>query len=131
AEPASAAGVEAGWILERLARPAPSRTPFVELRPSRLLKAPLRLEGEYRRPDGDVLVREVRTPYAETTTVGDGEAVIERAGRAPRRVSLDRAPELAGLRGSFEALLAGDREVLEREFEVRAEGSRERWTLHL
>ncbi|MCE7032146.1 fatty acyl CoA synthetase [Lysobacter sp. GX 14042] len=131
AEPSTGTGVEAGWILERLVRPAPSRTPFVELRQSRLLKTPLRLEGEYRRPADDVLVREVQVPYAETTTLRDGEAVIERAGRNPRRVSLDGAPELAGLRGSFEALLAGDRDVLEREFDLRAEGGRERWTLHL
>lgn len=131
AEPSTDTGVEAAWILERLVRPAPSRTPFVELRQSRLLKTPLRLEGEYRRPGDDVLVREVHVPYAETTTLRDDEAVIERAGRNPRRVSLDSAPELAGLRGSFEALLAGDRDVLEREFDLRAEGSRERWTLHL
>lgn len=123
--------VEAGWILQRLVRPAPSRTPFVELRHSRLLKTPLRLSGEYRRPGPGTLVREVQVPYRETTTLEAGEALIEREGRAPRRVQLDGAPELAGLGGSFEALLAGDREVLEREFELRAEGSHGRWTLHL
>ena len=131
AEPREPATVDAGWILERLVRPAPSRTPFVELRQSRLLKSPLLLSGEYRRPDADVLVREVHAPYVETTTLEDGEAVIERAGKAPRRVRLDRAPELAGLSGSFEALLAGDREALEQGFELTADGSRERWTLHL
>lgn len=125
------ATVEAGWILERLVRPAPSRTPFVELRHSRLLRTPLRLAGEYRRPAAGTLVREVRVPYRETTTLEGGGALIEREGRAPRRVQLDGAPELAGLGGSFEALLAGDREVLEREFELRAEGSRGAWTLHL
>ncbi|WP_244874619.1 LolA-related protein [Novilysobacter defluvii] len=124
-------GVDAGWILERLVRPAPSRTPFVELRHSRLLKTPLRLSGEYRRPAAGTLVREVHSPYRETTTLEGGEAVIEREGRAPRRVQLDRAPELAGLGGSFEALLAGDGRALEREFELRAEGSQARWTLHL
>ena len=124
-------GVDAAWILERLVRPAPSRTPFVELRYSRLLKTPLRLAGEYRRPAAGTLVREVHSPYRETTTLEGGEAVIEREGRAARRVPLDRAPELAGLGGSFEALLAGEGRALEREFDLRAEGSQARWTLHL
>ena len=57
---ATASAVDASWILARLARPAPTRTDFVELRGSPLLKAPLRIEGEYRRPDDDTLVRAVR-----------------------------------------------------------------------
>ena len=68
------------------------RTRFVELRESRLLKNPLRLSGEYRRPEDDVLVREVRAPYAETTTIAAGEATIERAGKSPRTFALSRAP---------------------------------------
>src|SRR5690606_37804629 len=91
--------VAAGCSRARRARPAPSRTPFVELRHSRLLKTPLRLSGEYRRPAAGTLVREVQSPYRETTTLEAGAAVIEREGRAPRRVQLDRAPELAGLGG--------------------------------
>ena len=46
AAPESSAGVDAGWILRTLARPAPMRTEFMELRGSPLLKAPLRLQGE-------------------------------------------------------------------------------------
>lgn len=123
--------IEADWILARLARPVPSETPFVELRDSRLLKAPLRVSGVYRRPDAATLVREVRAPYAETTTIHAGEAVIERAGQSPRRFSLARVPELAGLQATFGALLSGDATRLRRQYEVRSEGSREHWQLHL
>src|SRR5262245_30218147 len=70
AEPAR---VDSDWILSRLVQPVPARTAFVELRGSRLLKKPLRLQGEYRRPDADTLVRQVTTPYAETTTIRAGE----------------------------------------------------------
>ena len=101
----AATGVEPGWILSKLARPAPTRTGFVELRGSRLLKAPLRIEGEYRRPDEATLVREVRAPYAETTTIRAGEVTIARAGKAPRRFALARVPELASLQASFGGLL--------------------------
>lgn len=122
---------DAGWILQRLARPAPMRTPFVELRDSRLMKAPLRVEGEYLSPDAATLVREVRAPYAETSTIRAGRVSIARAGRGERSVPLDRAPELDGLQASFGALLAGDRAGLERHFRVDARGDRTRWTLLL
>ncbi|MEN1941294.1 LolA-related protein [Luteimonas sp. MJ174] len=123
--------VDSAWILQRLARPAPVRTPFVELRGSPVLKAPLRIEGVYARPDDATLVREVRMPYAETTTIRGGEATIARGDRRPRTFALSRAPELAGLQASFGALLAGDAAALQRDYRISARGSREDWTLLL
>lgn len=107
------------------------RTPFVEVRGSALLKAPLRLQGEYRRPDADTLVREVRAPYAETTTIRAGEVAMARNGGKARTFSLSRAPELAGLQASFGALLSGDRALLETHYRIAAEGSRQHWILTL
>ena len=127
---ATAASVDAGWILAKLARPAPMHTDFVELRGSPLLKSPLRVEGEYRRPSDDTLVRAVRAPYIETTTIRGGEAIIERGGKA-RSFSLARAPELQGLQASFGAMLAGDRAQLERFYKIDAQGTRQAWTLQL
>ncbi|TKR30365.1 fatty acyl CoA synthetase [Luteimonas gilva] len=128
---ALAQAADAGWILQKLARPAPTSTDFVELRDSKLLKQPLRLSGVYSRPDADTLVREVRAPYAETTTIRAGEATIARAGKSPRRFSLSRAPELAGLQASFGALLSGDRAALEKFYRVAAQGTRQQWTMTL
>lgn len=128
---AATTGVEADWVLARLARPAPMRTGFVELRGSPLLKAPLRIEGEYQRPREGTLVREVRVPYAETTTIRAGEVQIARAGKSPRTFSLSRAPELGGLQASFGALLSGDRALLEQHYRIAVDGTRERWTLVL
>ena len=122
--------VDSGWILSKLARPAPMRTSFVELRGSALLKAPLRIEGEYLRPRNDTLVREVRSPYAETTTIRAGEVTIARGGKS-RRFSLARAPELVGLQASFGALLEGDRKLLEQHYRVATEGTRQQWTMVL
>lgn len=109
----------------------PARTPFVEVRGSKLLKSPLRLSGEYLRPDADTLVRQVSAPYAETTTLRGGEATIARAGQAPRKFALARAPELAGFQSSFAALLAGDRAALEKHYTLSADGTRQQWTLTL
>jgi len=128
---ASPNAVDAGWILSKLARPAPMHTSFVEVRGSALLKAPLRIEGEYQRPDADTLVREVRAPYVETTTIRAGEVAIARGNKSPRKFSLSRAPELQGLQASFGALLAGDRALLERYYRIDATGTRQQWTLVL
>lgn len=128
---ASPDAVDAGWILSKLARPAPMHTSFVEVRGSALLKAPLRIEGEYQRPDANTLVREVRAPYVETTTIRAGEVAIARGNKSPRKFSLSRAPELQGLQASFGALLAGDRALLERYYRIDATGTRQQWTLAL
>jgi hypothetical protein len=107
------------------------RTPFVEVRDSPMLKTPLRIEGLYVRPDDDTLVREVRAPYAETTTIRAGEASIARDGRAPRRFSLSRVPELASLQASFGAMLSGDRAALEQAYRIETRGTRQRWAMTL
>lgn len=131
AVPPEPARADADWILARLARPAPSHTPFVELRGSKLLKKPLRLQGEYRRPDAATLVREVSAPYVETTTIRAGEVEIARTGKPPRRFSLASVPELAGVQTSFGALLAGDRQRLEQHYRLATDGSRQRWSMTL
>lgn len=129
AQPADAP-VDSAWVLQKLARPAPMRTSFVEIRGSKLLKAPLRISGQYLRPDTDTLVREVRAPYQETTTIRAGQATIARGDKS-RTFSLARVPELAGLQASFGALLSGDRITLEKSYRVAARGTRGLWTLAL
>lgn len=129
--PAAADGLDAAAIVRALARPAPSATAFVELRGSALLRQPLRVSGEYRRPDAGTLVREVHAPYRETTTIRGGQATIERDGKPAQRFELVRVPELAGLQASFSALLAGDAAALQRQYRVQAEGDARAWTLTL
>lgn len=130
------AAIDSDWVLRILARPAPMRTNFVEIRSSRLLKEPLRLSGEYQRPDENTLVRQVRAPYVETTTIttdaaGASQATVARAGKSPRTFSLARVPELARLQASFGALLAGDRAALQRHYDVSAQGTRRSWVMRL
>lgn len=108
----------------------PSSTPFLELRESALLDAPLRVSGEYRRPSLDVLVRVVQAPHRETTTLRKGTIEIERNGKT-RRFAASRAPELAGLQAGFGALLAGDVDTLKRHFAIASRGTRGDWILAL
>lgn len=125
------AAVGADWILQRLQRPLPASTPFLELRGSRLLKAPLRISGRYLRPDADTLVRDVTSPYEETTTLRAGEVQIARKGQSTRRFQLSRAPELAALQASFGALLSGDRAQLDSHYTLASSGQTARWKLVL
>lgn len=127
----TAGTVDSDWILAQLAQPVPMQTEFVELRSSRLLKKPLRVAGQYRRPDSNTLVREVRSPYAETTTIGNGEVRIVRGNARARVFPLSRVPQLAGMEAGFAALLAGDKAGLQRNFRLQAQGNRTDWQLNM
>lgn len=126
----NAPAIDSDWILAKLAHAGPTRTAFVEVRSSPLLKNPLRVSGEYRHPDVDTLVREVRAPYQETTTIHDGKASIQR-GSSTRTFALSRAPQLATLQTSFGALLRGDRQQLQSAFALDTSGVREKWKMVL
>ena len=116
---------------QRLARTPPVSTDFVEYRFSHLLKKPLRSSGtlEYR-ADG-VMVRNVVTPVRETTEVSGDQVRITRAGKPPRTMSLQRAPQLRVLLGSFRALLEGKLTPLQRDFAVTLQEDATHWRLTL
>lgn len=103
----------------------------MELRESALLARPLRLEGRLQHPDDSTLVRAVEAPYRERTTIHAERVEIVRDGQPPRRFSLERAPELAGLLASFRALLGGDRALLEQHYALALESGAAAWTLAL
>ena len=118
--------------LERaLRRTPPVTTGFVEYRFSHLLRKPLHVSGtlEYR-ADG-VLARRVDAPYRESTEVSGDQVRIEREGRPPRTLSLQRAPQLRVLLGSFRALLEGRLAPLSQDFEVTLADEGPRWKLTL
>jgi len=115
----------------QLGRKPPVTTPFVEYRFSHLLKKPLRTSGtlEYR-ADG-VLARVVESPYREVTEVSGDQVRIRRGDKPPRTLSLQRAPQLRVLLGSFRALLEGRLMPLQQDFRVSLVEDAARWTLTL
>jgi hypothetical protein len=106
-------------------------TGFVEYRFSHLLRKTLQVSGtlEYR-ADG-VMARRVEVPYRESTEVSGDQVRIERAGRPARTLSLQRAPQLRAMLGSFRALLEGRLALLEQDFEVTLAEDDAHWTLTL
>jgi len=118
--------------LERaLARTPPVSTGFVEYRFSHLMKKPLRTSGTLEYRAEGVMTRKVESPFQETTDI-DGDTVrIARAGRATRTLSLQRAPQLRVLLGSFRALLEGKLAPLAVDFDITLEDQAQNWTLTL
>jgi hypothetical protein len=114
-----------------LARTPPVTTAFVEYRFSHLLKKPLRTGGSLEYRSDGVLARIVDAPYREVTEV-DGDTVrITRAGKPTRTISMERAPQLRVILGSFRALLDGRLTPLKDDFEVTFAEQDARWALTL
>lgn len=128
-DPAGAARAMA--LVRTLARPAPARTAYTEVRFIGMLDRALVLRGEMTWLGGSRLQRSVVTPYPETTTIDGDTATLQRGQRAPQKFSLGRAPELKDLLGSFVALLSGDALALARNFTLHAYGDQAAWTLDL
>lgn len=96
-----------------------------------MLDRALVLHGEMSWLGGKRLERTVVTPSPETTTIDGDQATLQRAGQKPQTFSLDRAPELKDLLGSFVALLSGNAAALSHSFTMHAYGNDLAWTLDL
>lgn len=129
--PGEAAGLDADSLIRSLARPAPVRTPFLEVRYSSMLEVPIILRGdlEYRAPDA--LSKRIESPYHEQLDISAEEVRVTRDKRPERHFSLSRAPELRSLLASFSGLLSGDRARLEQVFAMDLSGSVGAWRLGL
>jgi hypothetical protein len=75
--------------------------------------------------------RNVASPRREVTEVTGDEVRITRADKPTRTFSLERAPQLRVLLGSFRALLDGHLTPLTRDFDVQLTEQPPRWTLVL
>lgn len=125
------AALDVDTLLKSLAHPAPATTPFVEVRYSKLLEQPIVVKGQLEYHADGTLVRAVNDPFKERTEI-QGESVnVERVGRASRRFSLKRVPELRSMLGGFAAVLGGGRGELDKDFTLEASGATEHWKLSL
>lgn len=125
------AGSELDTLLQSLARPAPSSTPFVEAHFSPLLTRPLVVSGELEYLGPDALARTVEKPYHERSEIRGDMVTVERQGEAAQRFSLQRVPEMRSLLASFAALLSGNVAALERQFQLDLHGDAHVWTIGL
>jgi hypothetical protein len=126
---AQAADLDATELISKLARPAPAKIAFKEIRFSSLLDQPSIVSGELGYLGPDSLDRSVTDPYRENTLIRGESVRVERDGEKTRTFALKRAPELRGLLTAFSAMLAGDVAAVEREFELTSNGEVDDWEL--
>lgn len=118
-------------LLAGFAKPAPARTDYFERRSSPLLIDPLLFGGELSQPRPGELVKTVEGENPERLRIAGERVEVQREGRPTRRFGLKRAPELAALAASFEALLSGDLALLEQHYTLQLEPSGAGWRIEL
>ena len=124
-------GSDAAGLLDRIARPAPATTRFVEVRFSNLLTTPLIVSGELEHQSETSLGKRIDSPYHEQMNVSGDEVSIVREGEPLRHFSLKRTPELRGMLAAFGSLLAGDHAAVEHHFRITGAEDGDSWQLVL
>jgi len=127
---ASPAAIDAQGLMKMLASVESATASYVETRYSPLLKSPLVSRGtlSYRRPNW--LEEHVQSPRDERFVLQGERLTIENASRSVT-VNAGSAGGIAALIEGVRATRAGDLAALERDFQVTASGTRERWQLRL
>jgi hypothetical protein len=127
---AMAADWDIAQLMQLLSNAKAERATFVEKKYLAMFDRPLESSGELRFVAPDRLEKRTIKPKAESLIVEGNTITIER-GTQKHVIQMQEYPELVALINSIRGTLAGNREVLERSFKLKLEGSRERWKLLL
>lgn len=117
-------------LMAELAQTEPGRASFVEKKTLMMLEEPVVSSGELLYTPPSRLERKTLKPREETMIVEGDVATIVRGNRT-HTMQLQEYPELTGVINSIRGTLAGNREVLERSFDLKLSGSRASWRLNL
>jgi hypothetical protein len=128
---ARGAAPDASDVLERIARPAPATTRFVEIRFSSLLTTPLVVSGELDYQSATSFAKRIERPYHEQMNVSGDEVSVVREGEPLQHFSLKRAPELRSMLTAFGSLLAGDSAAVAQQFQIAVAEDGDSWQLVL
>ncbi len=117
-------------VMSLLAMRRHGRVEFIEQHFLAMVGRPVESSGEMRYEAPDRLEKRTLEPRAETLLLAGGVLTIERHGQR-RELDMHRYPQVLPFVESIRATLAGDRNALERIFEVTFGGSTQRWRLIL
>lgn len=122
------------WTLDRLmqglAQTRSARASFVEKKHVRVLEQPLIASGELSFTAPDRLEKRTLRPRPELLLLQGDSLTLERAGRSTR-LDLRSHPEVAAFTESIRGTLAGDRQALERLYQLSLQGTQASWVLTL
>lgn len=127
---AQAAPFTIGQLMARLAQQPQGAATFTEIKYLAILDQPVESSGELRFSAPSRLEKRTLKPRPEVMVL-DGDTLTLERGRRTHVLQLRDYPDVAGLIESIRATLAGDRQALERVYQLVLEGSQERWTLLL
>jgi outer membrane lipoprotein-sorting protein len=128
--PSHAADWDLDQLMHGLAQTRSGQARFVEKKTIAMLDQPVESSGELLYTAPDRLEKRTIKPKPETMVVDGDQLEIER-GRQKIKLQLQTYPELAAFIDSIRGTLAGDRQALERSYQLSLEGSAQAWTLKL
>lgn len=108
----------------------PGRVTFREERHNPMLAEPLVLTGYLEYLELGVLRKVIETPFQEAFQVDAQHIIIERDGQS-RKLSLNKSRSLRTILGAIEAILAGEADRLESDFDYELSGTVDSWTVRL
>lgn len=127
---ALAAPLGVNQLMASLARHPQGLATFTETKFIAILDEPVESSGELLFIAPARLEKHTLKPKPESMVLDGGTLTLQRGSRK-RSLQLKDYPEVAGMIESIRATLAGDRQALERVYQLALEGSAERWTLVL
>jgi outer membrane lipoprotein-sorting protein len=130
AAPAGAAGFDLPALMQQLAQTRSGQAVFVEDRRVQQLEQTLRSSGRLSFTAPDTFVRETLKPSHERLAVVGNQLTMSRGSRS-RTAMLDSVPEAAVIVEAIRGTLTGNRQTLERYFDISVQGSAEQWQLDL
>ena len=125
-----AAPLSIAQLMASLAKHPQGAATFTEKKTISILDQPVESSGELLFIAPARLEKRTLKPRPETMVL-DGDTLTLERGRRKHVLHLKDYPEVAGMIESIRAILAGDREALERVYHLALDGSQERWTLVL
>ena len=125
-----AAPLSIAQLMAGLAKNPQGAATFTEKKFISILDQPVESSGELLFIAPARLEKRTLKPKPETMVL-DGDTLTLERGQRKHVLQLKDYPEVAGMIESIRATLAGDRQALERVYQLALDGGNERWTLVL
>ena len=130
----TASGEEGEWgidqLMEAMQQTRSDHATFTERKSIAMLEEPVVSSGELFYTAPDRMEKRTLKPRPESMIL-DRDTLVMQRGKKKRSLRVQDAPELAAFIESVRGILAGDRDALERHYQLTLEGIADDWALQL